>query len=141
MSLEKKFMFNGSILVPDKPIIKIEGEFKYDGKYQIEGILSNNSSEFDVMRGCLLNSYLLGPRYNINVLVMNTCENNKTKDLYFLTRGIDDVFGLYKGLVVPSSEAYNYLPVTNFSALIEYLSFMCDEKLQRVVKLELGKLE
>jgi hypothetical protein len=141
MSLESKFIFNGVILVPDKSSIKIDGEFNYDGKSKVLGNISENGGNFDLLGGCLLDSNALGPKYQLNVLILNSSNNGKTKDLYFLNKGMDDRCGIYNGLVVPSSEYFNYVDSIKVREIIDYFNFMVDEKKQKNVKLELGLLE
>jgi hypothetical protein len=141
MSLESKFMFSGEILVPKKPSIIIDGEFDFDGKAKILGKLSENYGEFNAVGGCLLDSKALGPRYNLNILILNSSNVGKTKDLYFLTKGMDDKCGKYNGLVVSSSEAFNYGNSVQLSGIMAYLNFMIDEKKQKDVNLELQLLK
>jgi hypothetical protein len=141
MSLESKFIFNGAVMIPNEPLIKICGEFNYNDEYDILGNMSEDHNEFNPVCGCLLEFNALSPRYNLNILILNSSFKGKIKDLYFLSKEIDNKCGIYDGLVVPSSESFNYLNKINLSGIIEYLAFMCDEKKQKDVKLNLTKIE
>lgn len=137
------YVFNGSILVPDKlsesesiDSISLYGEF-VSKDTRLEGILNKGGEDFDICGGFFPIGNKVFDSGN-NIILLSACRNGKTIDTYFLVN--NTISGVvYSGICVPSSQSYNFLHNTNLNNIIEYISFCVEEKKSLDVKVSLGR--